>query len=120
MSELEQFQLCNCHFCWIRIVFYPPIKENVGGRNFVSISPTLKLLPAETLAALEKFKNIITPAKSYKVYRDHLHKAVGPCIPYIGVYLSDLTFIEVGQLVHFMNFLLLKSLVKFCTTVTHI
>lgn len=31
----------------------------------------------------------------YKVYRKILSEVVGPVIPFVGVYLSQLTFIEV-------------------------
>lgn len=37
------------------------------------------------------------PSKSYKEYRQHLYRAVGACVPYLGVFLSDLTFIEDGN-----------------------
>lgn len=31
---------------------------------------------------------------SFKNYRNHLAAASPPCVPYIGVYLTDLVFIE--------------------------
>lgn len=34
---------------------------------------------------------------SFKMYRERLHNASQPCIPYIGVYLSDLVFIDEGN-----------------------
>ena len=34
--------------------------------------------------------------KNFAEYRDTLHKAVPPCVPFLGVYLTDLTFIEDG------------------------
>ena len=34
---------------------------------------------------------------SYKAYRETLHSRHPPIIPYIGVYLSDLTFLEDGN-----------------------
>ncbi|KAJ5076989.1 ras guanine nucleotide exchange factor i-related [Anaeramoeba ignava] len=44
---------------------------------------------------------------SYKNYRDSLKKVNPPCIPYLGIHLTDLTFIEegnpdyIGKLIHF-------------------
>lgn len=34
---------------------------------------------------------------SYKEYRQMLHTAHPPCVPYLGIYLTDLTFIEEGN-----------------------
>lgn len=34
---------------------------------------------------------------SFKLYRERLHSSTPPCIPYIGVYLSDLVFIDEGN-----------------------
>ncbi len=31
---------------------------------------------------------------NFKTFRAHLHNVNPPCIPYLGVYLTDLTFIE--------------------------
>jgi len=36
--------------------------------------------------------------KSYKMYRQHIKIVSPPCIPFLGVYLKDLTFIEDGNL----------------------
>jgi son of sevenless-like protein len=35
-------------------------------------------------------------SRNFAEYRDKLHKANPPCIPFLGVYLTDLTFIEDG------------------------
>lgn len=36
--------------------------------------------------------------QSFKVYRETLQKASGPAVPFLGVYLTDLTFTEDGWL----------------------
>ncbi|KAJ6252377.1 guanine nucleotide exchange factor [Anaeramoeba flamelloides] len=48
----------------------------------------------------ELFKTLVTQMSSdqaYKIYRNILHGLNPPCIPYLGVYLTDLTFIEDGN-----------------------
>ena len=40
---------------------------------------------------------IMSRDKSYKLFRSYLHTANPPCIPYLGMYLTDLTFIEDGN-----------------------
>jgi son of sevenless len=36
-------------------------------------------------------------AHSFRNYRNHLHTLNPPCVPYVGVYLTDLTFLEDGN-----------------------
>jgi son of sevenless-like protein len=40
----------------------------------------------------------MSPLGSFKNFRNTLHSLNPPCIPYLGVYLSDLTFIEGSNL----------------------
>ncbi|KAJ5079686.1 ras guanine nucleotide exchange factor i-related [Anaeramoeba ignava] len=39
----------------------------------------------------------MSSTQSYKAYRESLKQANPPCIPYLGIYLTDLTFIEDGS-----------------------
>jgi len=48
----------------------------------------------QVLNELEAFTNM---EASYKVYRNAIKTVEPPCIPYLGVYLQDLTFIEDGN-----------------------
>jgi len=41
-------------------------------------------------------RKLMASTKNFTEYRDSLHKANPPCIPFLGVYLTDLTFIEDG------------------------
>lgn len=43
---------------------------------------------------------------SWRAYRTAIHEAKPPCLPYIGVYLQDLIFIEEGNpgTLFFLNF----------------
>jgi len=45
----------------------------------------------------EEFVALTAPNSSFSSYREELHNANPPCIPYLGVHLSDLTFIEEGN-----------------------
>lgn len=42
----------------------------------------------------EELEAIMGMEGSFKVYRQTLVEATPPCVPYIGVYLTDLVFIE--------------------------
>ena len=81
--------------------------QNYNGVNEVvsacTSSPVYRL--KKTWAAISprhtaKFKELsalMAPAKSYAAFRKKLHTLHPPCIPFIGVYQSDLTFIEEGN-----------------------
>jgi son of sevenless len=41
-------------------------------------------------------RKLMVSTKNFNEYRETLHKANPPCTPFLGVYLTDLTFIEDG------------------------
>ena len=45
---------------------------------------------------MEKLQSLISSDGRFRNLRDSLHRTDPPCIPYLGMYLSDLTFIEEG------------------------
>lgn len=50
----------------------------------------------KTNGTLEALRSLIAAAKNFLQYRETLRVANPPCIPFLGVYLTDLTFIEDG------------------------
>lgn len=58
---------------------------------------TRERLPSPTKKFLEEAEKLMSMEGSYKEYRGMLKNAHPPCIPYIGVCLADLTFIEDGN-----------------------
>ncbi|KAF2104922.1 ras GEF [Rhizodiscina lignyota] len=51
---------------------------------------------AKTMHTLEQMRKLMGSTKNFNEYRETLTKANPPCIPFFGVYLTDLTFIEDG------------------------
>ncbi|KAH8725856.1 ras guanine nucleotide exchange factor domain-containing protein [Phaeosphaeriaceae sp. PMI808] len=49
-----------------------------------------------SMGVLESMRKLMGSTKNFAEYRDTLHRANPPCIPFFGVYLTDLTFIEDG------------------------
>ena len=45
----------------------------------------------------EEQREVMLRDQNYKNFREKLHNVNPPCIPYLGVYLTDLTFIEDGN-----------------------
>jgi hypothetical protein len=58
---------------------------------------TWELVSVKTKARLEELKTITDVGRNYAVLRQRLHNHVAPCIPFVGIYLTDLTFIDVGN-----------------------
>ncbi|TVY80535.1 Cell division control protein [Lachnellula suecica] len=57
---------------------------------------TWESVPAKSLTVLETMRRLMGSTKNFGEYRESLHLANPPCIPFFGVYLTDLTFIEDG------------------------
>ncbi|CAI2173196.1 18774_t:CDS:2, partial [Funneliformis geosporum] len=58
---------------------------------------TWELVNAKTIATLEILNKIMNSTKNFAGYREMLHSVNPPCVPFLGVYLTDLTFIEDGN-----------------------
>ncbi|KAL8914299.1 MAG: hypothetical protein Q9172_007110 [Xanthocarpia lactea] len=64
---------------------------------------------ARTMSVLEQMRRLMGSTKNFGEYRETLRLANPPCIPFFGVYLTDLTFIEDGissviKKTHLINF----------------
>lgn len=46
---------------------------------------------------LKALQAIVEPDKNYAVLRRRLHDHVPPCLPFVGTYLTDLTFVDAGN-----------------------
>lgn len=58
---------------------------------------TKRELPAKSLKILTDIENEMSSASSFRTYRASLHKDRSACVPFLGVILSDLTFMEDGN-----------------------
>ncbi|KAK0542923.1 cell division cycle- protein [Tilletia horrida] len=50
-----------------------------------------------TVGVLDGLMRTMSSTKNFAFYRDLLHKLNPPCVPFLGVWLTDLTFIEDGN-----------------------
>lgn len=46
---------------------------------------------------LKTLQDIVEPTKNHAVLRQRLHDHVPPCLPFVGTYLTDLTFVDIGN-----------------------
>lgn len=47
--------------------------------------------------ALSEIRKLMGANRNFQTYRDIVHSVNPPCIPFLGIYLQDLTFIEDGN-----------------------
>ncbi|TPX32233.1 hypothetical protein SmJEL517_g04638 [Synchytrium microbalum] len=58
---------------------------------------TWDLLPVKSNQSLDTLRRLMNPTKNFTTYRESLKSVTPPCVPFLGVYLTDLTFIEDGN-----------------------
>jgi son of sevenless-like protein len=68
----------------------------LGSAPIHRLNRTWSQVNARTTQTLESMRKLMGSTKNFLEYRDTLHKANPPCIPFFGIYLTDLTFIEDG------------------------
>ncbi|KAK1756125.1 ras guanine nucleotide exchange factor domain-containing protein [Echria macrotheca] len=68
----------------------------LGTAPIARLKRTWDQVPARIQNTLETMRKLMASTKNFGEYREALHVANPPCIPFFGVYLTDLTFIEDG------------------------
>lgn len=58
---------------------------------------TWDTISAKRKETLRHLQEIVEPAQNNKVLRTRLHDHVPPCLPFLGMYLTDLTFVDIGN-----------------------
>ncbi|RIA92760.1 ras guanine nucleotide exchange factor domain-containing protein [Glomus cerebriforme] len=58
---------------------------------------TWEMVNARAAQTLEYLSKIMNSTKNFAEYREMLHSINPPCVPFFGLYLTDLTFIEDGN-----------------------
>ena len=58
---------------------------------------TWEIVSNKTKATLQTFKDIFESARNYTALRQRLQGHVPPCLPFVGLYLTDLTFVDAGN-----------------------
>ncbi|KAF2074459.1 hypothetical protein CYY_004241 [Polysphondylium violaceum] len=101
---------------------YNTLMSFIGGLNnsaILRLKYTRGLVAKRYLDSLDSLEKEMSCEGAYKNYRDLLHNTDPPCVPYIGVYLTDLTFTEEGNpniignnLINFAKYTLLYKVIS--------
>lgn len=76
---------------------YNSLMAIIAGLSFSSVFRlhwTREEMPAQPQKTMKELEQIMSSESSFKVYRQRLAASDPPCIPYLGVYLTDLTFMD--------------------------
>lgn len=89
---------------WVKISFNLAKLQNyhtlmailmgLGESSVYRLKSTKELIKPKYIEILEHLNSLMSPDQSYSMYRKKLAESNPPCIPYIGIYLRDLTYIE--------------------------
>lgn len=73
------------------------ILAGLGQSSTARLTHTKNALSPECKKILLELETLMSPQKSFSNYRNALRACKPPAVPYLGVYLQDLTFIEDGN-----------------------
>lgn len=62
------------------------------------LNKTWPLLPSKYKETMDELRHLTDVARNHAVYRAELRQRVPPCLPFMGLYLTDLTFVDEGNL----------------------
>lgn len=61
------------------------------------LKKTWDIVSQKTKVTLEHLRSIVDVSRNYAVLRQRLQNHVPPCLPFVGTYLTDLTFVDHGN-----------------------
>ncbi|CCX04819.1 ras guanine nucleotide exchange factor domain-containing protein [Pyronema domesticum] len=69
----------------------------LNASTIIRLKKTWEIVSPKTKAVLENLRSVIDVSKNHAVLRARLRSHVPPCLPFLGTYLTDLTFVDVGN-----------------------
>ncbi|KAG0645883.1 Cell division control 25 [Hyphodiscus hymeniophilus] len=70
---------------------------SLNSSTIVRLKRTWEIVSQKRKDMLNGLQAIVEPDKNYAVLRKRLHDHVPPCLPFVGTYLTDLTFVDAGN-----------------------
>jgi len=70
---------------------------SLNSSTIIRLKKTWDIVSQKRRDMLKALQSIVEPDKNYAVLRRRLHDHVPPCLPFVGTYLTDLTFVDAGN-----------------------
>ncbi len=70
---------------------------SLNSSTIARLKKTWEMVSQKTKAILEELKKTVDVSRNYVVLRQRLQSHVPPCLPFVGIYLTDLTFVDHGN-----------------------
>ena len=70
---------------------------SLDSTNIKRMRKTWEIVPQKSKNLLDELKRVCDFTKNFSTLRQRLHSQVPPCIPFMGMYLTDLTFVDHGN-----------------------
>lgn len=93
--------------CWIKIANQCSLLHNYDGLMAITCALTAasikrlqftwEAVPAKRREMFKALQATVELDHNYKALRAQLHDRVPPCLPFLGMFLTDLTFVDVGN-----------------------
>ncbi|KAL8948306.1 MAG: hypothetical protein Q9222_005501, partial [Ikaeria aurantiellina] len=70
---------------------------SLNSSTILRLKRTWDHLSSKTKSKLDNLKDVVNVARNHATLRQRLQNTIPPCIPFVGIYLTDLTFVDVGN-----------------------
>ena len=70
---------------------------SLNSSTILRLKRTWDLVSSKTKVTLEHLKDVVDVSRNYAILRQRLQNHTPPCLPFVGTYLTDLTFVDVGN-----------------------
>ena len=70
---------------------------SLNSSTVLRLKKTWEAVSQKTKNAFEALKQVVDISRNYTVLRQRLQGLIPPCLPFVGIYLTDLTFVDHGN-----------------------